>query len=73
MADNLSPLLSVGQIAILVNRTTMTVQRHIRKKGIQPALLLGMGGKRYDPSVVALIGPFKRPTAAELALKRQQQ
>jgi hypothetical protein len=72
MPDDISSLLSVGQIAVLVDRTTMTVQRHIRAKGIKPALHLPIGGKRYNPSVVAQIGPFKRPTAAQLALKRLQ-
>ena len=67
-----SPLLSIGQIAVLINRSKMTVFRHIRAKGIKPALHLPIGGKRYDPSVVAQIGPFKRPTAAQLALKRLQ-
>jgi len=62
MADEISPLLSVGQIAVLINRTTMTVQRRIRAKGIKPALRLSVGGARYDPSVVEQLGPFKRPS-----------
>ena len=62
MADEISPLLSVGQIAVLINRTTMTVQRRIRAKGIKPSLRLSVGGARYDPSVVEQLGPFKRPS-----------
>ena len=60
MADT-SPLLSIGQIAVLINRSKMTVFRHIRAKGIKPNLLLSVGGARYDPSVVEQLGPFKRP------------
>ena len=56
-----SPLLSIGQIAVLINRSKMTVHRHLRTKGIQPALFLSVGGARYDPSVVEQLGPFKRP------------
>ena len=58
---DISPLLSIGQIAVLVNRSKMTVHRHIRAKGIQPALRLSVGGARYDPSVIEQLGPFKRP------------
>jgi len=61
MTDDISPLLSVGQIAVLINRTTMTVQRRIRAKGIKAALRLTVGGARYAPSVVEQLGPFKRP------------
>jgi len=56
-----SPLLSIGQIAVLINRSKMTVHRRLRAKSIQPALLLSVGGARYDPSVVKQLGPFKRP------------
>ena len=62
MADT-SPLLSIGQIAFLINRSKMTVHRHLRTKGIQPALLLSVGGARYDPSVIEL-GSFKRPNSS---------
>ena len=63
MADT-SPLLSIGQIAFLINRSKMTVHRRIRAIGIEPALLLSVGGARYDPSVVEQLGPFKRPNRA---------
>ncbi len=63
MPDDISSLLSVGQIAVLVDRTTMTVQRHIRAKGIKAALRLSVGGARYDPSILDQIGPFKRPAS----------
>ena len=59
-----SPLLSIGQIAVLINRSKMTVFRHIRAKGIKPNLLLSVGGARYDPSVVEQLGPFKRPNSS---------
>jgi hypothetical protein len=57
----ISPLLSIGQIAVLIKRSKMTVHRRIRAKGINPALLLSVGGARYDPSIVEQLGPFKRP------------
>ena len=60
MADEISPLLSVGQIAALKGCTTMTIQRHIQAKGIKAALRLSVGGSRYDPSVVDQIGIIKR-------------
>ena len=59
MADDISPLLSVGQIAVLINRSAMTVHRRILAKGIQPALRLSVGGARYDPSVVEQLRPLK--------------
>jgi len=59
--SRIATLLSVSQIAILVNRTTMTIQRRIRAKGIQPAIRLAVGGARYNPSIIEQLGPFKRP------------
>ena len=63
MADT-SPLLSIGQIAVLINRSKMTVHRRLRAKSIQPALLLSVGGARYDPSVIEQLGSFKRPNSS---------
>jgi hypothetical protein len=63
MADT-SPLLSIGQIAVLINRSKMTVHRRIRANGIEPALLLSVGGARYDPSVIEQLGSFKRPNSS---------
>ncbi len=64
MTDNISPLLSIGQIAVLIKRSKMTVFRSIRLKGIKPALILSVGGARYDPSIVDQLGPFKAPNTS---------
>ncbi len=61
-------LLSIGQIAAHLGRNPASVYRAILRLEIQPALTLPVGGSRYDPAVVDLLGAsMRRPNYSQRA------
>ena len=61
-------LVSIGQIAAQLGRNPASVYRAIMRLEIQPALILPVGGSRYDPAVVDLLGAsMRRPNYSQRA------
>ncbi len=57
---DLQALLSVGQIASQLGRSPQGIYHRLKILNIQPVLTLPVGGARYAPSVIEVIGASMR-------------
>jgi hypothetical protein len=71
---DLQALLSVGQIASRLGRSPQGIYHRLKVLNIEPVLTLPVGGARYDPSVVEVIGAaLRRPNYNCRSLQSRHQ